>query len=61
MVPQSDTEVKPCDACGRVHATRWDEFKCWIECHPRYAWYWTLILAINTLLNFLDLFGFGGR
>lgn len=32
---------------------------CWIDTHPRIGWFWTVVLLINTVLNVLDLTGFG--
>jgi hypothetical protein len=63
MVAQATKNVKHlCEKCGREHADgRFDQLRCWVDCHPRYWWYWTIILALNTLLNLLDLFGFGGH
>lgn len=32
-----------------------------IDCHPRLGWFWVALLAVNTILNILDLIGFGGK
>jgi hypothetical protein len=59
MVPQPSPYVKSCQCCGREHARRWEYTLCWIDCHPRVAWFWVGLLTINTILNILDLAGFG--
>lgn len=59
MVAHKDPAVKDCSCCGRDHATHREHWLCWFDCHPRVAWWWVLLLALNTILNILDLTGFG--
>lgn len=55
-------EVKHCDECGRAHTqSHWALFRCWVDQHPRYWFWWTTLLIVNTILNLADVFGFGGH
>lgn len=60
MVAHKRTGVKePCTSCGSVHANFREELMCWMDTHPRVGWFWAAVLLLNTLLNILDLTGFG--
>jgi hypothetical protein len=39
-----------------VKRSRREQCLAWIDSHPRVGWYWTVLLILNTILNFLDLF-----
>jgi hypothetical protein len=59
MVTHNDTDVKPCKDCGRDRHNAWQRMWCWVDSHPRYWWFWTIMLLLNTVLNLLDITGFG--
>lgn len=61
MVARKKPNVKPCEGCGRVHAYPGSEFLCWLDRNPRYGWLWALVLLLNTILNLLDVTGFGAH
>lgn len=66
MMAQKNRRVKSKEECERVNPFSWlrqpwQAMLWWIDCHPRVGWFWVLLLFLNTVLNILDLAGFGGH
>lgn len=56
--------VKPKEECKCANPFSWRRDPArWllheIDCHPRLGWFWVALLVLNTILNVLDLTGFG--
>lgn len=65
MFSKNRQNVKSPEECDRANPHRFGsepwKWMLWeIDCHPRLGWFWVALLAANTLLNLLDLLGFGG-
>lgn len=66
MVAHKNKRVKSEEESARANPYSWTHepwqaLLWWIDCHPRVGWFWALLLIVNTILNILDLAGFGSR
>jgi hypothetical protein len=65
-LPHEDWKVKRPEECKSANPYSWRRQPFWwllweIDCHPRLGWFWVILLVLNTILNLLNLAGFGGH